>query len=134
MPPDRTFTTPGELADALEAAAARIPPALRNAVQHEATLLKALIVANASGRPGPNVITGKYIASWKVVTRPLAAGAVATIGTMAAQARRLEFGFADTDSLGRVYNQPPFPHVQPALDAWRDGLPDAIGRAVEDVL
>ena len=32
---------------------------------------------------------------------------------------RLEFGFADIDSLGRVYNQPPFPHVRPAVEPSR---------------
>lgn len=132
--PGRELGNFKELADALEEAAAAVTPALRSSVRHEATLLHALIVAHASGRPGPNVITGQYIASWKIVVRPLAAGAVATVGTMKPQAKRLEFGFADTDSLGRVYNQPPFPHVQPALEAWRPGVPDAIGASIEAVL
>jgi hypothetical protein len=38
-----------------------------------------------------------------------------TIGTDLPYGRRLEFGFTGTDSLGRNYAQPPFPHVQPAL-------------------
>lgn len=40
------------------------------------------------------------------------------IGTTAPQGRRLEFGFTGTDRLGRHYNQPPYPHVAPALDAF----------------
>jgi hypothetical protein len=132
--PDREFTTFGQLADALEEAAAAVPVALRGALKHEATLLRALIIAHASGRPGPNIITGKYIASWKVVPRPLVAGGVVTVGTMKPQGRRLEYGFADTDSIGRVYNQPPFPHVQPSIDVWEPGVQEALRKAVEAVL
>jgi hypothetical protein len=29
---------------------------------------------------------------------------------------RLEFGFVGVDSIGRHYNQPPFPHFRPAED------------------
>jgi hypothetical protein len=34
-------------------------------------------------------------------------------------ARRVELGFQGADSLGRVYNQPPYPYMQPALDRAR---------------
>lgn len=33
--------------------------------------------------------------------------------------RRLELGFSGTDSLGRRYNQPPYPFMRPALDSTR---------------
>jgi hypothetical protein len=48
--------------------------------------------------------------------------------------RRLELGFYGTDSLGRRYQQPPYPYMKPAREktqaeanavfarAWRDGL------------
>jgi len=42
---------------------------------------------------------------------------VALIGTNAPYARRLELGFIDKDSLGRVYHQNPQPRWRPAWDA-----------------
>jgi len=41
---------------------------------------------------------------------------VALVGTDAPQAKRLEFGFNDVDSLGRVYHQPPQPRWRPTFD------------------
>ncbi|MFD6149365.1 hypothetical protein [Streptomyces sp. NPDC060243] len=126
--------TPDELADRLDAAATRLGPAIRDRVDHVGTLGVARIRANASGRPGPNAITGAYRASWRSETRAIPYGAQCTIGTSAPQGRRLEFGFWDmTDSIGRHFFQPPYPHVGPAIpriDAdLRDGLRDAIGEA-----
>ncbi|MFJ1837841.1 hypothetical protein ACIOJ9_28725 [Streptomyces sp. NPDC088175] len=111
----RTFTDAGQLAAAMARAAARVGPVTARAVGHEATVLQSLIRAAASGRPGPNAITGRYRASWQVQVHPRQHGATATVGTFAPQARRLELGFYGTDALGRVYAQPPFPHVAPAL-------------------
>ncbi|MFF2571226.1 hypothetical protein [Streptomyces sp. NPDC058084] len=111
----RKFTDPDQLAAAMAQAASRVGPATARAVGHEAMVLQALIQAAASGRPGPNAITGRYRASWQVHIRPRRNGAAATVGTFSPQGRRLELGFYGTDSLGRVYAQPPFPHVAPAL-------------------
>jgi hypothetical protein len=72
------------------------------------------IRARASGRPGPRVITGAYRASWRI-ERPGPSSRI--VSTDHPAARRLERGFVGTDSLGRVYHQPPFPHVWPAADA-----------------
>jgi hypothetical protein len=41
---------------------------------------------------------------------------VSLVGTDAPYARRLEYGFSDTDSLGRVYHQAPAPRWRPAFD------------------
>ena len=38
--------------------------------------------------------------------------------------RRIELGFSGTDSLGRRYNQPPYPYMQPGLDKAHDSLSD----------
>jgi hypothetical protein len=38
------------------------------------------------------------------------------VGTDRAQANRLERGFVGTDSIGRTYDQPPYPHHGPAVD------------------
>jgi hypothetical protein len=107
--------TPEQLADRLENSADRLGPAIRRGVAHTGALGNARIRGNASGRPGPNVITGNYRNSWQTSTHPLAYGARCTLGTTRPQGRRLEFGFFGPDSLGRIYNQPPFPHVGPAI-------------------
>lgn len=126
--------TPGELADRLEAAEHRIGPSVRRHVEHVAEFGRAQIKGHASGRPGPNVITGDYRNSWQITTRHLPYGAECTIGTDRPQARRLEFGFVGTDSIGRQYNQPPFPHVQPILPGLGTALQFAMQSAVAEAL
>lgn len=127
--------TPDELADRLDGAADRLPDAITRGVQHVGELGRGMIRANASGRPGPNVITGKYRSSWETVTRHIAVGATVTIGTHAPQGRRLEFGFFDMyDSLGRHFFQPPFPHVGPAVPRMEAMLQEQMRHAVEEAL
>lgn len=126
--------TPDELADKLEHAATRIGPAIARGVEHAGTLGQARIRGNASGRPGPNVITGAYRNSWQTHTRRIPYGAICTLATDAPQGRRLEFGFVGVDSLGRHYNQPPFPHVQPALPFIETTLMASMRLAVAEVL
>ncbi|MCX4885864.1 hypothetical protein [Streptomyces sp. NBC_00847] len=126
--------TPDELAERLERAAKRIGPAVARGLDHTATLGIARIRGNASGRPGPNVITGAYRNSWQAETHRLPYGAMCTLGTDAPQGRRLEYGFTGTDSLGRSYNQPPFPHVEPAIAFIGDTLMAQMRLAVAEVL
>lgn len=126
--------TPDELAERLEAAAHRIPHAIARGVEHTGTLGQARIRGNASGRPGPNVITGAYRNSWQANTRRIPYGAICTLGTDAPQGRRLEWGFVGADSIGRVYNQPPFPHVQPALPFIEATLMAQMRIAIAEVL
>jgi hypothetical protein len=126
--------TPDELADRLEHAAMKIGPAIEKGIRHTGELGVARIRGNASGRPGPNVITGGYRNSWRAETRGLPHGAACTIGTDLPFGRRLEFGFTGTDSLGRNYNQPPFPHVQPALGYIGATLLASMRLAVSEVL
>lgn len=123
-----------DLAGRLEDAADQIEPVIERRMRHVGTAGVARIRANASGRPGPNVITGRYRASWRAVTARIPYGAECTIGTDAPQGRRLEFGFVGPDSLGRVYNQPPFPHVQPALAFIEDTLHQQMRGAVGEIL
>lgn len=94
--------------------------------RHHAMLLETRVKANASlprsGPPGPRLITGDYVRSWTTTRRPGPGGGQASVvGTNKPQARRLEFGFIGADSLGRVYNQPPYPHLGPAVDATKPG-------------
>jgi len=126
--------TPEELADRLNRAATKLRPAIEKGVRHTATLGIARIRGNASGRPGPNVITGAYRTSWRPEMRGLPHGAACTIGTSLPYGRRLEFGFTGTDSIGRTYAQPPFPHVQPALGYIGTTLLAQMRLAVSEVL
>lgn len=43
-----------------------------------------------------------------------------------AYARRIEYGFVGTDSLGRHYNQAPQPYMRPAFDTKQDEARQAI--------
>lgn len=83
-------------------------------------LLQANVRRRASlprtGPPGPRIQTGNYVRSISLQLGMSLAGPTATVGSNAPQARRLELGFKDTDSLGRVYDQEPYPHYGPALD------------------
>ena len=104
------------LAADLQGAAASVAARASQVVTHWGQILETRVKARASGRPGPNVITGDYRRSinLELVSEGNAFGAV--VGTVAVQGRRLEYGFVGVDSLGRHYDQPPFPHHLPALD------------------
>lgn len=122
-----------ELADRLDDAADRTGEVVERRMRHVAALGVARIKQNASGRPGPNVITGRYRASWRSDTRGIPYGAECTLGTDEPQGRRLEFGFVGPDSLGRVYNQPPFPHVQPAIGFIETTMDEQMRAAVGEL-
>lgn len=126
--------TPEELASRLEKAAVAVPVAVYGALVHEGTLLRALIQANASGPPGPNIVTGRYHASWKVESKKAPGGGTVTVGTEEPYGRRLEFGFVGTDSLGRTYNQRPRPHAGPAVSAFAPKFPYQIMKAVGEAM
>ena len=88
----------------------------RQVVRKWGLLLTTKIKAKASGRPGPNAPTGDYRRSWGTEFHDSPVGPVSQSGTNAPQGRRLENGFVGTDSLGRTYDQPPFPHVGVSAD------------------
>ncbi len=71
---------------------------------------------NASGRPGPEVVSGRYIDSFssELYEGPLWTGV--HVGTDRPYGMRLEYGFDGTDALGREVHAPPFPHWGPAAD------------------
>jgi hypothetical protein len=123
-----------ELADRLTHAADRVGPEIQRTVRRQADALRDRIRANASGRPGPNVITGRYRESWTIEDFPVSNGGGAEVGTRQPQGRRLEFGFYDmTDSLGRHYFQPPFPHVEPAVNELSPRFEQAFRAALDDI-
>ncbi|KQP81574.1 hypothetical protein [Aeromicrobium sp. Leaf291] len=120
------YSNAAEIAADLRAVGAAAQSRAREKVDHHAMLLETRVKAAASGRPGPRAPSGDYRRSW--TTEPFAAGSLvgASVGTDKPQGRRLEYGFVGPDRLGRVYNQPPFPHLQPALDATTPEFEEAM--------
>lgn len=84
--------------------------------RHFGQLLKRRVLARCEGRPGPNRVTGAYQQDLFYDALQSAQLAQLVVGSYSPYARRLEFGFVGVDSLGRHYNQPPFPHFGPAAD------------------
>lgn len=120
------------IAAQLNARAAAALPTVAGVVRHYVMLLETAIKANSGGRPGPNAPTGDYRRSWTHAVSVSGMEVTAVVGTNKPQALRLEYGFVGADALGRIYNQPPFPHVGPALEQIRPAFLAAIGEAVGD--
>lgn len=111
-------------------AAAIAGPGIEGVVKVYAQLLQTSVMAHASGRPGPNAPTGDYKRSITVEYEGSGAEYKATVGTNKPQGRRLEYGFVGRDSLGRNYNQPPYPHWLPAVT----GIEPQFKTAIEAIL
>ncbi|MFB7742492.1 HK97 gp10 family phage protein [Streptomyces sp. NPDC056132] len=109
------YSNGAQIAAQLDRRAALTLPAALSVVRHYTMLLETRIKAHASGRPGPNAPTGDYRRSWTHTVQTSGETVIGTVGTNKPQARRLEFGFVGADSLGRIYNQRPYPHVGPSV-------------------
>jgi hypothetical protein len=85
---------------------------------------------NASGRPGPERVTGEYVNA--MTSRVSVSGGIVEgeIYVSMPRALRLEFGFVGTDSLGRQVSAPPYPHWRPTAEWLEDRVPDVLGDAV----
>lgn len=100
----------------------RIGPALDKNKELFTTRLLEETKKNASGRPGPNIVTGHYYNAFMILD--------GKVVNMSPQARRLEYGFVGTDSLGRQYHQPAFPHFRPALATVSQEFRGSLGRII----
>jgi hypothetical protein len=100
-----------KIAAKLENFSRKIQPAMDSNDAEFAVLLLKEVKQRASGRPGPNIVTGRYVNSFFIVD--------GRVVNPSPQTRRLEYGYIGVDSAGRMYNQPPFPHFRPALAAMR---------------
>lgn len=113
-----------EFVAALRAAQERISVESRAAVVELASAVEAAAKQNASGRPGPNVVTGTLRRG--IMTDPVAPWGVGGwqthVGPTVIYSRRIELGFRGADSRGRVFNQPPYPYFGPA---WNTVAPRA---------
>lgn len=84
--------------------------------------------------PGPNVATGDYRRSWSMRMEVTARSAMAIVGTNAPQGPRLEYGFTGVDAAGRAYDQPPYPHAEPARDKVGVAYTTALASMLADVM
>lgn len=126
-------TNANELAKQFDASGRIVEREMKKVVGRTALALQARIRKNAStgyhkrGKgnprghipgtgPGPNVSTGNYRRSVQVSHGAQPSGtAESIVHTNAPQAKRLEYGFRGTDSRGRTYKQPPYPHWNHAM-------------------
>ncbi|MER6220716.1 hypothetical protein ABT189_08950 [Streptomyces sp900105755] len=76
----------------LDERAARVLPQAVSLVRHFAMPSETQVKANASGRPGPNVITGDDRRSWPHEVHVARGTVSGTVGTNKPQGRRLEHG------------------------------------------
>lgn len=127
-------TGAGAAATQLLAAAAKVEVGIGEVVASQGAELEAAIKAAASGRPGPNVITGAFRGGITLEVERGPGHAQAEVSSDAPQANRLEFGFNGVDSLGRRYNQPPYPSFGPGFDAASPGFEAAVLAMVRAVL
>ena len=93
-----------------------------------------IVKGKASGRPGPRAPTGDFrrgITSDMEISGTTING---QIGSNAAQALRLEYGFYGRDSLDRNYDQPPYPSFGPAVPEVRAALNARVRESVQAAL
>lgn len=93
------------------------------------------IRGHMGGRPGPNRISGNLQESLRVQQVSAMGFAVYPDGGNAPYARRIELGFVGADSLGRYFNQPPYPYFFPGIremagDVVRVHMAEVWGRAI----
>lgn len=111
-----------ELAVAFVASAETAASRAQAVERHYAVVLERRVRNRASGAPGPEVRTGRYLDS--IGRRG------SSVGSDHPAARRLEVGFAGTDSRGRRFHQRPRPHFGPEAGAIADPFAVAAGAAV----
>lgn len=107
-----------EFTAALARVGDRVAAEMRAAVAEIAADVEKAAKQGASGRPGPEVVTGTLRRS--ITHDPITpwglGGWQTRIGPTVIYGRRIELGFHGTDSRGRQYNQPGYPYFSPA---WR---------------
>ncbi len=118
----------------LLAAAARVEVGIGEVVASQGAELQTAIKAAASGRPGPNIITGQFHGGITLEVDRGPGHAQAEVSSDAPQAYRLELGFNGTDSLGRRYSAPPYPSFGPGFDAATPGFTAAVTAMVRAAL
>jgi HK97 gp10 family phage protein len=92
---------------------------------------EAAINSRKGGDEFPHRITGNLMRSITVIRKKGTPGRVEMqVGSAMEYARRLEFGFNDTDSKGRRFHQRPRPFLRPALDEHQDEIQREFEQAI----
>jgi hypothetical protein len=107
-----------EFVAALDRASARASSAARSATVEIASEIEKATKERASGRPGPEVVTGTLRRSIRhdPVTPWGVGGWQTQIGPTAVYGRRIELGFAGPDSLGRHFDpSKKYPYFEPGF-------------------
>lgn len=112
--------------DALKALVAAADIAGREIVSKGGLAIQASTLKHMDGRPGPKVVSGTLRRSVKVLSiERLSFGRwESRTAPTTVYGRRIELGFHGADSLGRIYNQPGYPYVQPGIS---DAQPVLVG-------
>lgn len=105
---------------------------LAETVLDHAVMLEADIKARQGNAPAPQAPTGDYRRSWGHKVFNENHRIIATVGTSAPQARRLEYGFYGLkDRAGRLFWQQPRPHLRPAVNAIKTLFESAVSDVVK---
>lgn len=90
---------------------------VRRVTEESTSQMLSEVTKNAKSRSGLRYVTGAYVASWRANFTKMSDGSYSgDVRSAHPAAWRLEYGFTGRDSLGRYYNQRPFPHFRPAYD------------------
>lgn len=110
---------------------------LQGQILEAAVLAGALIIQNSAVEKVPVKTHTLQRSIHTEITESDHKHVLAEIGTDVAYAARVEFGFSDTDSLGRNYHQPAKPYLRPAFDEnqnkARDEIIDALSQAIANL-
>jgi len=107
-----------EFGAALARVSAGVDAGSKRAIERIAAEVEKTAKENASGAPGPGVVTGTARRGVRhdPVRRSGLLGWQTEVGPTVIYSRRLDLGFNGTDALGRVYSQAPRPWFTPAWD------------------
>lgn len=107
-----------EFVRALERIVAAADAAGEEIVTKGGHAIEAAAKQHMDGRPGPERQTGNLSRSTRLLdVQHVGRGSwESRTGPTAVYGRRIELGFDQADSLGRVYRQPPYPYMAPGLN------------------
>ena len=114
-----------ELARKFSAMEGKLDEILEQATSAGAAIVvrEAAINSRKGGDNFPHRITGNLMRSITMISKKTSGHRCEIqVGSDMDYARRLEFGFNDTDKKGRRYHQRPRPFMTPALDENKDGI------------
>lgn len=89
---------------------------IENAVGHHGKKMLNVVRDMASHRPGPQVITGRHVASIRLRTSQTGKAFHAEVFSDNDYAHRLEYGFVGVDNQGNPEYSRPYPHFRPGLE------------------